>query len=56
MRYLASSLVDSVLAGAILIFPGPLISPTNIRKVRVPEKSTATRTRKKGELQLTAIR
>ena len=36
MRCLAGSLVDDVLADAILNFPRLLIPPTNIRKVRDP--------------------
>ena len=43
MRSLAGSLADGVLADAILISPRPPIPPTNIRKVRVREKSTETK-------------
>ena len=38
MRSLAGSLADGVLADAILIPPHPPIPPTNIRKVRDPQK------------------
>ena len=38
MRSLAGSLVDGVLADAILIPPHPLIPPTYIRMVRGPQK------------------
>ena len=47
MRTLAGSLVDGVLADAILIPPRQLIPPTNIRKLRVLRKSTETSTKKK---------
>ena len=46
MRTLAGSLADSVLADAILIFPRPLLPPTNIRKGRGRQKSTGTSSRK----------
>ena len=36
MRSLAGSLADGVLADVIFILPCPLVSPTNIRKVRGP--------------------
>ena len=39
MRYLAASLVDGVLADAILSFPRPPIPPTNIRKVMGARKT-----------------
>ena len=38
MRSLAGSLVDGVIADAILIPPHPTIVPTNIRKVKGPRK------------------
>ena len=38
MRPLAGSLADGVLADAILILPRPPIPPTNIKKVRGPQK------------------
>ena len=38
MRSLAVSLGDGVLADAILIPPCPLVSPTNIRRVRGSDK------------------
>ena len=41
-RSLAGSLADGLLSDAILIPPRPLIPPTNIRKVRGPQKSTDT--------------
>ena len=42
MRSLAGSLVDGVLADAILIPPRPPILPTNIRKVRGGRKKSET--------------
>ena len=38
MTSLACSLADAVLADAILISPHPPLPPTNIRKVRGPQK------------------
>ena len=38
MRSLAGSLADGLLADAISIPPSPPIPPTNIRKVRGPQK------------------
>ena len=46
MRSLAGSLANGVLVDAVLIPPCPPIPPTNIRMVRSPQKSTATRNRK----------
>ena len=38
MRSLAGSLADGMLADGILILPRPPVPPTNIRKVRGPQK------------------
>ena len=46
MMSLAGSLADGMLADAILILQCPPIPPTNIRKVRGPQKSTETSNRK----------
>ena len=45
-KVLVGSLADCVLADAILIPLRPPIPPTNLKKVRVREKSTETSNRK----------
>ena len=46
MRSLAGSLADGVLADAILIPPHPPIPPTNLKKVRGPQKVQKLATQK----------